>query len=152
MVRADYGEIYGIVVSMNGPSNSSRGISWYSREDGLDSNVLVRLKGATSWESATLFSGEAATHNNQVDNSLIRKDYYIHKAVVNGLKSGQDYEYKVGSQKDNKWSEVGTFKTSDETSKKVSFMVTTDVHYGASENPGYRFYENAIKSAYKVNP
>lgn len=152
LVRADSQEFYGIVVSMNGPTNSSRGISWYAATPSLDSNVLVRPQGSTSWESATLFTGEAAVHNLQVDNSLVRKDYYIHKVVVNGLSSATEYEYKVGNQTHNLWSEVGTFKTSDESSNKVSFMVTTDVHYGASENPGYRFYENAIKSAYQVNP
>jgi len=150
-VSADYGEIYGVVISMNGAPTSSRGLSWYSTERLVDSDVLVRESG-TSWDGATLFSGERGTYNFQVDNSLVRKDYYIHKVLVSGLNPGTRYEYKVGSDALNTWSEVGTFKTDALNSNSVSFMVTTDVHYGASENVGYRFYDNAIKSAYANDP
>jgi len=149
--RADYGDIYGIVISMNGSPTNSRGISWYSTDRLVDSNVLVRESG-TSWDEAQLFSGERGTHNFQVDNSLVRKDFYIHKVIVGSLNPGTNYEYKVGSDALNTWSDVGTFKTDALDSNNVSFMVTTDVHYGASEKVGYRYYDNAIESAYANDP
>ena len=65
-----------------------------------------------------------------MEDRMLYNDRYINRftAQLDHLQSGSDYEYIVGSEKENTWSDEHTFSTEKENSENFSFVWFGDTH------------------------
>jgi len=88
-----------------------------------------------------------------MEDRLLQNDRYINRytAVIDNLKPGTKYNYKVGDPKTNNWSATAEFITAPESSEPFSFVYFGDTHksteFGELINAAYnRFPEVAFYS------
>lgn len=109
-----------IAVTINGDSDTSRGISWYTDKN-CDSLVQI-AKADESLENGAIVKGSS--------NKAMER--YVHKVTVTDLEPGEKYAYRVGDG--TTWSETGYFTTSDPESDTADFIVISDVQASKEEN------------------
>ena len=65
-----------------------------------------------------------------MEDRMLQNDRYIHRftAQLTGLESGQEYQYMVGSEQSENWSEPSTFTTEPEDTNAFSFVWFGDTH------------------------
>jgi len=65
-----------------------------------------------------------------MEDRMLYNDRYINRftAILENLAGGTTYEYKVGSEKGNAWSDIRSFKTEEKDQKKFSFIWFGDTH------------------------
>ncbi|MCI5947991.1 MAG: metallophosphoesterase family protein [Oscillospiraceae bacterium] len=140
---ADNGEEYAVVrqnCTVYGDPKTQKGFTWYTAAD-CDS-VLQLVK-------ASDFSRNGFTNALEVQGKSKKfQGNYCHKVAVTGLEPGTTYYYRVGSLKNNIWSNVGKFVT-DNGDSKFSFIAIADVQASSFEN----FYKAScvMKEAVKYN-
>ena len=125
---ADNGEEYAVVrqnCTVYGDPKTQKGFTWYTAAD-CDS-VLQLVK-------ASDFSRNGFTNALEVQGKSKKfQGNYCHKVAVTGLEPGTTYYYRVGSLKNNIWSNVGKFVT-DNGDSKFSFIAIADVQASSFEN------------------
>lgn len=146
------GQIGQVIASVNGDPSVSRGVSWFTSADIEDSDLL--LSTDKSMKNAKLYTGNANSFSkyateSDADLNLAKKTYYNHKVTVEGLQPDTTYYYKVGSQRLGLFSDVCSFKTTGTVGYTANLFITTDVHYGASENNQNKYYHAALSDAIK---
>ena len=102
-----------ISVVMNGDAQTSRGITWYTKE-----------KTGSVVEIAAGVIGSAADCKINYSEVFEWEGNFVHKAVVSALKSGTEYFYTVGGA--NGVSEKGSFIT-DDGNDKFEFIAVADI-------------------------
>ena len=65
-----------------------------------------------------------------MEDRMLYNDRYVHRFTANlkRLHDGQVYEYMVGAQSENSWSEVRSFKTEEKNQSQFSFIWFGDTH------------------------
>lgn len=121
-----------ISVTVNGDTKSSRGFTWYTKENTLSKIEIADESGIisvpTAYEDVFEFEGN-----------------FVHKAVVNGLAAGKTYRFRVGNGTEfSKW---GSFIT-DNGDSKTDFIVVADIQASNFNNfiSGARVIETAFKT------
>ncbi len=121
VVAIGAGEISRISATINGDSDTSRGIAWYTDED-CGSDVQLAPVGE-SLDGADIISGKSYKASKK----------YVHKVTVDFLLPGTEYAYRVGDSKTGVWSEVCCFTTAD-SSDSAEFIIISDVQASSEEN------------------
>lgn len=129
-------EVSRIAVTINGDSDSSRGISWYTDEK-CDSFVQI-AKAGEDIANGVIVKGSGY--------NAMKK--YVHKVTVGNLEAGTEYIYRVGDS--NIWSETGSFTTSDPENDKAEFIILSDVQASNEEN--FRKAAVVMKKAVETKP
>ena len=124
-VGASADEVKRISCSMYADGATSRGFCWYTLEDSKSDLQLVT-------EAEYLVSGfnNAVSYTGRTEEF---RDQYSHKVVVNDLKAGTSYRYRVGDAEKNMWSDACAFVT-DDGDNKFSFITIADVQASSLEN------------------
>lgn len=123
-VEPDIG-IKRISATINGDTETSRGICWYTTvKSGSDVQLLPASGFNGSMDSAKLYSGTCSEF----------KDNYVHKVVTDNLTAGTKYLYRVGDASLNSWSEVCSFTTDSGENSPFSFITIADVQASSNEN------------------
>lgn len=113
-------EVSRVAVTINGDSDTSRGISWYT--DGKCDSIVQIAKADDGLESAKTYKGSCTK----------AMEKYVHKVTVDSLEPDTKYVYKVGDGES--WSENGYFTTSSKESDTADFIVIADVQASKEEN------------------
>ena len=108
---------YRISCTVNGDTKTRRGFCWYTKSE-TDTVVMV-------------YEGTKPAGTLHVVDSAEWNGGYYHKAIVEDLKAGTTYSYKVGDG--TTWSDMGTF-TTDNGDSSVSFIAIADVQASSLEN------------------
>jgi hypothetical protein len=145
-------QISQVVVTANGDSATSKGISWFSSEDIVESHVLVSKDEKFANYKTYTGTRKSFTKYAEDDDLLYKRPqstFYNHQALLDNLEPETRYYYKVGSTSMNLFSTVGSFKTTNPNGETKIFL-TTDTHIGANERPlaNNRFYHTALSDAF----
>ena len=154
-----------ISVSLGNDSETTRNISWYSKNTLPETDIeIVEVNGGTP-----VFTGKTAypsyltveTTTEQKDREFPGVDLGIigilpftmhlqrHTVKIDGLKSDTEYAYRVGNAEKGWWSETGTFKTAD-GSDDVTFLHITDTQ---GQNPKqYQIVSDLLDAAFELYP
>lgn len=152
--RADYSP-FSIAMSLHGDAGSRRSFAWYTEYEDpgvnsgnpLDSHVEVVPEGQ-SFDSPQVqrFVGTSElVHVSRQGNNVA---YLSHKVIVEGLESGESYQYRVGSK--GFWSEVGNIKTEAEGEDAYSFLYMTDSQGSSTED--YVTWANTLRDSLQKYP
>ncbi len=141
-------EIRRISAVINGDTETSRGICWYTdSESGTDVQVAPAAGFNGSFAGAKAYKGSSSEF----------QDSFVHKVTVDGLSAGTRYFYRVGDAALNLWSETCSFTTDSGKNSAFSFIAIADVQASSEENfgraaevmraatrvlPGHDFYVN----------
>ena len=89
----------------------------------------------TNWKTETVLqvvevgsefdSNDLKEFNGTTVKSMVSGDGYIHRVLATGLKENTKYKYRLGDKELNIWSDVGTFKTAD-NSNTLKFIHISD--------------------------
>ena len=79
--------------------------------------------------------------------SLVKNDGYIHRVVATNLKADTKYVYRLGDKDLNCWSDIGEFKTAND-SENLKFIHISDAQ-GYSESD-YDAYNILLKEAVRT--
>lgn len=93
-------------------------------------NTTVPTGVARYWKEGTHDTVTTAASRNVIQDRMLFNDRYIHRftAELRDLKPGTTYFYQVGSDKNNKWSEVMRFETQPAHTNHFSFVWFGDTH------------------------
>ncbi len=129
-----------ISCTMYGDTQTQRGFTWYTEKE-CDSiiQIVPAADFDRNFKKADTLSGA----------TTLFEGYYSHKVVVTGLEPGTTYYYRLGSLKNNIWSNIGKFVT-DDGDGDFSFIALADVQASSLEN----FYASSLvmKEAMKMTP
>ena len=145
--------VFGMNISFNGDPATSRGLSFFtSAELNKSADVLVSRNADLS--DAEHFRSEVTVHNLTANASGVRRDYFIHRALLDGLTPGTRYYFKAGSIEFDLWGQLSSFRTDDIDSNRVTFLVTADVHFGGREGnfPENQYFNAVLTDAFRRNP
>lgn len=109
----EVGKVSRVVVSMKGDTNTEKGFTWYTTQASANSDLQIIEKTDVEepdFENALTFTGSFSRSTNA-------PEYLVHKAQATGLKSGTEYQFRVGDASLDLWSDAGSFKTSDDDGK-----------------------------------
>ena len=126
--------------TMYGNSQTQRGFTWYTAGD---------CDAVIEYVEAALFDVNFTNGVMKRASGVEFEGYYCHKGVVDGLKPGTTYYYRVGSKREGVWSSIGKFVT-DNGDGAFSFLTIADVQASSIEN----FQQAALvmDQAMAVNP
>lgn len=101
-------------------------------------------------ENGNFNSDNLKEYEGTTTKSLVKNDGYIHRVVATNLKENTKYLYRLGDKELNCWSDVGEFKTAND-SDNLKFIHISDAQgYGESD---YDAYNILLKEAVKTtNP
>ena len=110
--------------TMYGDSQTQRGFTWYTAGN---------CDAVIEYVEAALF--DVNFTNGVMKRASIDEfeGYYCHKVVLEGLKPGTTYYYRVGSKREDVWSDIGKFVT-DNGDGSFSFIAIADVQASSLEN------------------
>ncbi|MDF2564511.1 MAG: metallophosphoesterase [Massilibacillus sp.] len=121
-------------------------IAW-STETSITKGTIQAVKTKkyrkSAWEHAQALDTELELFNTN------KGDFNIHFATLEGLTSGTQYTYRVGSE--NSWSDPETFTTEHDGDKAFKFLVFGDSQSGLPKNPEYGPWRTTIHNAYAAN-
>ncbi|GBF74284.1 hypothetical protein PA598K_02620 [Paenibacillus sp. 598K] len=147
---------FAIAMSIHGSAKTGRSFAWYTDyndqaaapDDAMDSLVEV-VEAGLAFDSKTKlrFSGQARVLPVKLDNTQ-NATFIGHKAIVEGLKPGTDYQYRLGSE--GNWSETGSFSTEGEDESEYEFLYMTDSQGGNTND--YRVFANTLREGMKKFP
>lgn len=111
-----------VMLTWSGDPASTIDIQWRTNTE--VENGLVKY-----WKPG----GDTLTANAEkfvMEDRMLYNDRYIHHftAHLTGLESGQEYQYTVGSEQPENWSEKSTFTTEPANTDKFSFIWFGDTH------------------------
>lgn len=163
----DASKPYNISLSINGDPKTQIGIAWFT--NATCSNGMVQLVESTETAESTeplaidftypTFEKNATTvltpplnyantRNNLEGIQLNEKIVYSsHKCLVQGLKPGTKYYYRVGNEEG--WSDIASFTTCADTSE-YSFIYVTDTQ-GKDENE-FNVSRKTLQAAIRTVP
>ncbi len=101
-----------------GASEEQVQLNWFSPSE---------IRGKTEWKNS---SGKVQSFEAECTASVAMAGYYVNKAVVSGLRSGETYTYRVGNE--DGWSPEYTYHVPEDT-ETFTFLVTSDAQIGQSE-------------------
>ncbi len=110
--------------TMYGDAKTQRGFTWYTAGN---------CDAVIEYVEAALF--DASFSNGVMKRASVDEfeGYYCHKVVLDGLKPGTTYYYRVGSKREDVWSNIGKFVT-DNGDGAFSFIAIADVQASSLEN------------------
>ncbi|MGL4737516.1 MAG: fibronectin type III domain-containing protein [Cellulosilyticaceae bacterium] len=109
-----------LTMTLGQDAKTTRGFNWYTNTEVKDS-VLQLVEGKD------FVAGKAK--NIQGTNRTVKTsmgDRMVHEVTLNTLKPGTTYSYRVGSAKENAWSEMGSFTTEAKNTEAFTFVYGTD--------------------------
>ncbi len=132
-----------IMLSLNGPAESSRTVSWRTSRNVENGYILYRKKGSQSeWMKSD-------AKKNAFDTDMDSSNYFF--ADMKDLEADTQYEYICGNEVFS--SDVFTFRTSRENIDKFTFLALSDIQTGGPEPPpDYTFLGQFIKGVLKEHP
>lgn len=117
----------------------------YNTTEETDTILQVIEKENGNFDSEDLKEYEGTTTK-----SLVKNDGYIHRVVATNLKENTKYLYRLGDKELNCWSDVGEFKTAND-SDNLKFIHISDAQ--GYEESDYDAYNILLKEAIKTtNP
>ncbi len=131
-------EVTRVSVTINGDSSTARGFCWYTDEK-AGTDLQVAPVGA-DLTKAEIISGK----------SYLSMEKYVHKAEAENLIPDTKYQYRVGDNSANVWSEIGYFTTSSKSNDEANFIVIADVQASNEEN--FQKAARVMKSAVETMP
>ena len=138
-----------IAMSLHGSAKTNRGFAWYTNYTnpaGAPANVMDSIvevvKAGESFDAEDVhrFTGESKILPAKLDNSR-NATFISHKALVEGLTPGTDYQYRLGSA--GNWSETGYFTTEAENVTDYEFLYMTDSQGGNTND--YIVWANTLR-------
>jgi len=153
-------DIFGMIISYNGDTETSRGLSFFSSprfRDGAD----VWVSTSDDFSGSVRLRSEVTVYNLQMDArvgdnnipTLERADYFRHRVLLTGLAAATTYYVRAGCSESNTWGPVASFRTGG--GDRISFAHITDMHVGAwqgGENRSADFVDAALRDAFSRNP
>lgn len=97
-----------VTVTFHGDPTTSKGFTWYTGLSSTASDVQVveKSNGSDTPDFTKAIHGKGRTTV-----SSNSKEEHVHKAEVTGLRPNTAYNFRVGDESLQMWSEVGTFRT-----------------------------------------
>lgn len=124
-----------ISVVVNGDTKTSRGITWYTKENTASKVEITDVNGASV--NSKIFYDEVFEF----------EENYVHKATVRDVAPGKEYKFRVGDGVI--FSDWGSFVTDDGDSK-VEFIAVADVQ--ASNLRNFEAGARVINTAFDTMP
>ncbi|MNZ62472.1 Alkaline phosphatase precursor [compost metagenome] len=117
---------YNIVSTLKGNGQNSRAFTWFTVDP--KAAGLVQIAEGTDPDKLNNTASQMTTFQAASSETTYTKDSRrgVHKAEVTGLKPGTTYVYRVGSGKEEEWSEAYTFTTEGELEDHFTFINVTD--------------------------
>lgn len=126
-----------LTVSFGENPKTDKNIVWFT-DRRIENTDIQFNKGTFDASNATKQSGEYAmyaTTTSNIDVGIFATFMHIeigyHCIELTGLEAGTIYSYRVGSEKDNYWSEVFTFSTAPDDNAKFELLLMTDIQGSA---------------------
>lgn len=112
-----------IVLTWSHDPTNSIDVQWRSNTSLNKGNVIY-------WKKGTKDTLSTPASVSVMEDRMLYNDRYIHRftAHLDQLDQGTVYEYKVGSQENDSWSEVLNFKTEAKNTDEFSFIWFGDTH------------------------
>lgn len=109
-----------ITITFTGDTQTTKGFTWYTSLDSKKSDLQIveKKENTPDFSKAIKFRGTTTIPTNT-------SKEYLHKVEATNLESGKTYYFRVGDEKLNLWSEIGSFSTSKKTGK-FSFIDYAD--------------------------
>lgn len=154
-----------ISVSLGNDSETTRNISWYSKNTLPETDIEIvevksgepSFKGKTAYPSYLTVDASSEKKDREfpgVDLGIIgilpfTMHLQRHIVKIDGLKSDTTYAYRVGNAAKGWWSETGYIETAD-GSNDVTFLHLTDTQ---GQNPKqYKLVSDLLDAAYDLYP
>ena len=160
-----------ITLSFYDAEAKSYGVTWHTYQEAAKPVLQFTEaddSGAANWTGTGVVTVEADTTKYEPismpydapSNTFVygwnieTKEDYSHKAVMNNLKAGGTYVYRVGDAANtNGWSSDMTFKVPDRSADSFSFAEFSDTQVQSAVNTNaYTYMRNAIVGAFKEDP
>ncbi|GLX65748.1 PA14 domain-containing protein [Paenibacillus glycanilyticus] len=151
---------YAIAMSLYGSAKTNRSFAWYTTYDkpqnaptnATDSMVEI-VPAGEAFDSPNKLRVVGKPEDTRVLNNLkitsgTTGSFISHKVLVEGLKPGTAYKYRVGN--DGYWSEAGSFTTEAENEDNFNFLYMTDSQ--GSNSQDYDVWGNTMKQAVNKFP
>lgn len=125
-------------------TTSTKAFTWYTDKTLYNSDLQVVEKNnvGTGFSKCLKFKSHGAVSTNS-------SEEFVHKVVATGLKENTIYQYRVGDESKNTWSDIGTFKTSSKTGV-FTFIDLADSQ--AKNEEEARLSGETIRKAFKAVP
>jgi len=93
-------------------------------------NTSIESGIAKYWLKGSTDTLQAEANKFSMEDRMLYNDRYVHRFTANlkQLQDGQVYEYLVGAQSENSWSEVRSFKAEEKNQSQFSFIWFGDTH------------------------
>ena len=137
----------------NGDPKTGLGFAWYT--DKMTSTVIEVVEASQVKEGvfpetgALVFTGteeEIETFINATDRETNKHFKFIsHKVIVDQLKPGTAYKFRVGNGEDGAWSKMGSFTTDTSHNQDFTFIAGSDSQ--SSQKSGFKPWGDTFRKA-----
>lgn len=151
---------YAIAMTLYKDAKTNRAFAWYTTYDKPQSaptnatdSIVELVPAGETFDSPNKLRVVGKPEDTRVLNNLkitnsTTGSFISHKVLVEGLKPGTAYKYRVGN--DGYWSEAGTFTTEAENEDSFSFLYLTDSQGSSSQD--YKVWGNTMQQAISKFP
>ncbi|MGL4362320.1 MAG: metallophosphoesterase [Cellulosilyticaceae bacterium] len=133
-----------IIMSIGMDATKIQSFNWYAPRDTEEGMVEVVEGNNFDENIATIYKA-----NSNITNTSIGDKKYF-EITIDNLKPNTTYSYRVGSKKDNSWSDVGHFTTEPEDIMPYDFLFITDSQ--SNEKEQNEIVANTLEKACEIYP